>query len=61
MSRLGARVRPETLLRSLAPFVAMVQSTDAWQCHDLRRGRRSWRDRSLVRSVFVETQVAAVR
>ena len=29
MSRLGPRLRPETLLRSLAPFVPMAQSTDA--------------------------------
>ena len=38
MSRLGARMRPKTLLGSLAPFVAMVQSTDSRQRHDLRRG-----------------------
>ena len=34
----GPGVRPKTSLRSLAPFVAMVQSTDARQCDDLRRG-----------------------
>lgn len=53
-------MRPTTWLRGLAPFVPMVQSTHARQGDELRRPWGTWRDRCLVRRVFVETQVAAV-
>jgi len=36
----------------LAPLVAVMKSTDAGQCDDLDRGRRSRRDRSPVRCVL---------
>jgi hypothetical protein len=36
----------------LAPLVAVMKSTDAGQCDDLGRGRRSRRDRSPVRCVL---------
>ena len=49
-----------SVLRSLAPFVPMVQSAHPRQRDDFRRRRRSRRDRSLVRRVFTEPQVATI-
>jgi hypothetical protein len=37
---------------SYAPLVAVMKSTDARQCDNFGRGRRSLRDRSLVRCVL---------